>query len=82
MGLRGQPHSPAASTPGTHFTGGWVGPRAGMDGAENVVPTGFRSRTVQSVAGPKHAIFPLKIKRQMGRPSLLYHLVVFRVGSY
>ena len=29
--------------PGTHFTGGWVGPRAGMDGAENLVATGIRS---------------------------------------
>jgi len=28
----------------THFTGGWVGPRAGL------VPTGIRSRTVQPVA--------------------------------
>ena len=29
--------------PGTHFTGGWVGPRAGMGG------TGIRSRTVKPV---------------------------------
>jgi len=26
-----------------------VGPRAGLDGAENLVPTGIRSRTVQPV---------------------------------
>ena len=30
-----QPHPPAASTagerPGTRFTGGWVGPRAGLE---------------------------------------------------
>jgi len=31
----------------THFTGGWVGPRAGLDGEENLVLTGIRSRTVQ-----------------------------------
>ena len=35
-GVGGQPHAPAASTsrerPGTHCTGGWVGPRAGLDG--------------------------------------------------
>jgi hypothetical protein len=32
----GQPHAPAAlyprgKDPGTHWTGGWVGPRAGLD---------------------------------------------------
>ena len=34
---------------GTHFTGGWVDPRAGLEGAENLIPTGIRSRTVQPV---------------------------------
>ena len=36
MRLGGQHHAPAAiplgKRPGTHFTGGWVGPRAGLDG--------------------------------------------------
>ena len=36
MGLGGQHHAPAALPPGktriTHCTGGWVGPRAGLDG--------------------------------------------------
>jgi hypothetical protein len=36
MGVSGQHHAPAAlypreRTPGTHCTGGWVGPRAGLD---------------------------------------------------
>jgi hypothetical protein len=36
MGVSGQCHAPAAiylwgKTPGTHWTGGWVGPRAGLD---------------------------------------------------
>jgi hypothetical protein len=36
MGVSGQRHTPAAlcpgeRTPGTHCTGGWVGPRAGLD---------------------------------------------------
>jgi hypothetical protein len=36
MGVRGQHHTPAAfypgeRTPGTHCTGGWVGPSAGLD---------------------------------------------------
>jgi len=35
--------------PGTYCTGGWMCPKAGQDGAENLVPTGIRSRTVQPV---------------------------------
>jgi hypothetical protein len=36
MGVSGQCHAPAAlypqgKDPGTHCTGGWVGPRAGLD---------------------------------------------------
>jgi hypothetical protein len=36
MGVSGQHHAPAVlypgeGTPGTHCTGGWVGPRAGLD---------------------------------------------------
>jgi hypothetical protein len=36
MGVSGQRHASAAlypgeRTPGTHCTGGWVGPRAGLD---------------------------------------------------
>jgi hypothetical protein len=35
VGVRGQRHAPAAlyprERPGTHCTGGWVGPRAGLD---------------------------------------------------
>jgi len=31
------------------FTGGSVGPRAGLDGRKNLVPIGIRSRTVQLV---------------------------------
>ena len=35
-GVSGQQHASAAlyprERPGTHFTGGWVGPRAGLDG--------------------------------------------------
>ena len=35
-GVSGQQHAPAAlyprEIPGTHFTGGWAGPRAGLDG--------------------------------------------------
>jgi len=35
-GVSGKQHAPAVLYPrertGTHFTGGWVGPRAGLDG--------------------------------------------------
>ena len=36
--------------PGTHCTGGWVGPKGRSGRAENLVPTGIRSRNVQPVA--------------------------------
>jgi len=54
-GVRGQRHAPAAlyprERPGTHYTGGWVGTRAGLDRCgksrphRNSIP-----RTIQSVA--------------------------------
>jgi hypothetical protein len=50
--VSGQQHAPGHTLPPgnfrcPHFTGGWVGHRAGLDGAKNLVPTGIRSRTVQ-----------------------------------
>jgi hypothetical protein len=37
--------------PGTHCIGGWVGPRAGLDGSGKISPPpGFDPRTVQPVA--------------------------------
>ena len=55
MGVGGQHHAPAALRPGerrgTHFTGGWVGPRAGLDGCgKSRSPPEFDPRTVQPVA--------------------------------
>ena len=52
-GLSGQQHAPAAiysrERPSTHFTGGcWVLGSV-WAGAENLVPTGIRSRTVEHV---------------------------------
>jgi hypothetical protein len=35
--------------PGTHCTGGWVGPRAGLEGRKISAPPGFDPRTVQPV---------------------------------
>jgi len=43
--VNGQQHAPAALYPGerlgAHFTGGWVGPRAGLGGGKISSPTGF-----------------------------------------
>ena len=54
MGVGGHHHAPAAlppgKRPGTHCTGGRVGPRAALDGCGKCSPTGIRSRTVQPVA--------------------------------
>jgi len=46
VGVGGQRHAPAAlppGKPGTHCTGGWVSPRTGLEGVENLAPTGIRS---------------------------------------
>jgi hypothetical protein len=55
MRVGGQCHTPAAlylrKRLGTHCTGGWVGPRAGLDRCgKSLSPLGFNSRTVQPVA--------------------------------
>jgi hypothetical protein len=41
MGVGGQSHVPTVyprESPTTHCTGGWVGLRAGLKGAENLAP--------------------------------------------
>ena len=55
MEVGGQRHAPVALPPGerhgTHCTGGWVGPRVGLDGYGQSHPLpGFDPRTVQPVA--------------------------------
>ena len=54
MGVGGQHHAPAAllltKKPGTHFEGGWVGPRAGVDVCVNVSQREFDPQTVQPLA--------------------------------
>ena len=54
-GVGGQRLAPAALPPvkraGSHCTGGWVGPRAGLDECgKSRPPPGFDPRTVQAVA--------------------------------
>jgi hypothetical protein len=47
MGMGGQRHAPTAlplgKTPVTHCIRGWVGPRDGWTGAENLAHNGIRS---------------------------------------
>jgi len=54
-GVRGQRHALAAlyprERPGTHCTGGWVGPRTGLDRCgKSCPPPGFDRRTAQPIA--------------------------------
>jgi len=54
-GLGGQRHAPAAlppgKRPGTHCIGGWMGPRAGLNGCGKFrPPPEFDPRTVQPLA--------------------------------
>ena len=65
MGLGGQRHALAAippeKGPRTHCTGGWLGPRAGLDGRrKSRLPPGFDPWAVQPVARryTDHAIRP------------------------
>ena len=56
--MSGQQHAPAAlypwERPGTHLTGGWVGPRASLDGRKISSQPGFDPRlsSPESVAIP------------------------------
>jgi len=52
MGVGDQPHASAASTPGNvpvPIVQEMGGPQGGSGRAENLVPTGIRSRTIQPV---------------------------------
>jgi hypothetical protein len=55
MGVGGQCHAPATLPMGkrcsTHYTGGWVGPRTGLDRVQNISPPlGFNPWTIQHIA--------------------------------
>jgi len=78
----GQPHAPAASTPGKDPVpivqeAAWA-PRPVWTGAENLVPTGIRSRTVQPVAQslyrlsyPAHSLLSTGVKNHRSYKLLL-----------
>jgi hypothetical protein len=58
MGVSRQRHAPAAlcpgeMTPGTHCTGGWMGPRAGLDTEDRgkiLAPAGIEPRSSSRLA--------------------------------
>jgi hypothetical protein len=58
MEMSGELYAPAVllhenSPPGTHWMGGWVGPKAGLDAVEKIkksCPAGNRTLIVQVVA--------------------------------
>jgi len=54
--------------PGTHCTGGWVGPRAGLDGRKFSSPPGFQ--TVQPVVRHMQYTFPKCDKFQIFRTTV------------
>ena len=70
-GVSGEQHAPAAlylrERPGTHFTGGWVGPRAGPNGRKISSPPGFDPgpSSPQSVAIPTDLPGPLEFSQHM-----------------
>ena len=59
--VSGQQHAPAAlnprERPGTHFTGGWVGPRAGLDEQKISSPPGFNP----GFSSPKSVAIPTEL---------------------
>jgi hypothetical protein len=63
MGVGGQLHTPAAlppgKRPGTHCTGDWVGPRAGLEGCPTEIRSPDRPARSESLyrlsyRGPQH----------------------------
>jgi hypothetical protein len=69
-----RPHFTPRERPGTHFTGGCVGPQGWPGRAENLVPTGIRSRTVQPVV--------IRYIDWATRPTSLRQPIYFTVGMW
>ena len=80
-GVRGQRHAPAAPYPrerhGTHFTGGWVGLRAGLDRCGKSRRTGIRSpdrparrHTLYRLRYPAHTIWSFLLQMRVSSPFL------------
>jgi len=90
-----RPHFTLGERPSTHFTGGWVGPQGRSGRAENLVPTGIRSRTVQPVVSrytdwdtrptiemsTRNISRGVKAASALGWPYHLHVLIVMKSGS-
>ena len=75
--MSGQQHAPAAlyhrERPGTHCTGGWVGPTAGLEGRKISPPTtGIRfpdrpapSQSLYRLSYPTHFSFPVAVNNSV-----------------
>jgi hypothetical protein len=73
----GQHHAPAAlprERPGTHCTGGWVGPRAVWMCAKNLAPTGIRfpDRSARS-----QSLYRLSYRASIICCTLMYYYILF-----
>jgi hypothetical protein len=90
VGVGGQRHPPAGlfpgKGPGAHCTGGWVGPRVGLNCAEKLTTTGFRSPDRPSRSKSPYRVrhpdplpvtcrrfFPPFAHRQWSTPSFLFN---------
>ena len=58
--------------PGTHFTGSWVGPRAGLDGRKISSPPGFD----QGPSSPWSVAIPTEL------PGINYEILVFNFVQF
>jgi hypothetical protein len=68
MGVGGQRPAPAALSlvrPGTHYMGGWVGPRAGLDGCGKYRPH------QDSIPGPSSP-WRVAVPAELSRPTCVY----------
>ena len=76
-GVRGQRHVPAAlyprERPGTHFTGGWVGPRAGLDRCGK---SRFYRDSIPGTSSPQPVAIPTELSRSTH--SSLYVFLISR----
>jgi len=74
-GVSDQQHAPVAlyprDRPGTHFTGGWVGPRAGLGGRKISSPLGFDA----GPSSPKSVAIPTEL------PGPLSSSVIMKIRS-
>ena len=56
--MNGQQHAPAAlypqERPGPNFTGGWVGPRAGLDGRDSIPDLPARNQSLYRLSYRAH----------------------------